>query len=115
MAGAILIAPSSHFFGPESHLQAAEILLPGLFSVVHLSSQHIRQHSVLGLPWANGESLAPRRAESHLPLEGLGLVRVAGKGKGDGTCVLRHADRDGKGWGCQERRMGLPLMSPREQ
>lgn len=43
MAGAIPISLSSHFFGPESHLQAAEILLLGLFSVVHLSSQHIRQ------------------------------------------------------------------------
>ena len=62
MAGAIQISLSSHFFfGPESHLQAAEILLPGLFSVVHLPSQCIHQHSALGFlgpmgsPWLGGE------------------------------------------------------------
>lgn len=61
MAGAIHISLSSYFFllsshfffGPESHLQAAEILLPGLSSVVHLPSQCVHQHAALGLPWAN--------------------------------------------------------------
>lgn len=49
---------SHYFFGPQFHVQAAEILLPGLFSVVHLPSQCVHQHAALGLPWANRESLS---------------------------------------------------------
>lgn len=49
MARAIQIS-LCQFFGPQSHLQAAEIPLPSLFSGFHWPSQCICQHSALELP-----------------------------------------------------------------
>lgn len=66
------------------------------------------------LGWMGSARVGGEQPHQHQQ-EGPALARVAGKGGADGSCVSRHADGGGKGWGCWGRCAVLPLMSLRER